>query len=190
MTAAERRVDPLEEHAASPWRRRRPRAHRFHAPAKLRDDPIGPRLHAERHRDATDVREDLVEGLRLEVHHLRRSRQGGGEGRHALEADGTDVAQPLGDDDLRGEAPQQRLVHGVEGPGALQLRLHPAVDVGARQRVPVDRAAGDPRQPVHGGGVVALVAHAHQVVEHAERGDDLRRRRQERDDAHERVVAG
>ena len=38
---------------------------------------------------------------------------------------------------------------------------------------------------VHGGGVVALVAHAHQVIEHAERGDDLRRRRQERDDAHE-----
>ena len=105
------------------------------------------------------------------------------------EADGADVAQPLGDDDVGREPPQQRLVHGVERAGAFELRLHPAVDLGARQRVAVDRAAGDARQLVHGRREVALVAHADEVVEHAERGDDLGRGRQQRDDAHARVVA-
>src|SRR6266436_7663849 len=69
-----------------------------------------------------------------------------------------------------------------------QRVAHPAVGGLARERAAVDRTARDARLGLSLERVVALVAHAHQLVEHPERGHDLGRRGEQRDDAHALAV--
>src|SRR5216117_3438802 len=131
-----------------------------------------------------DVLQDIRHAGRVEVDHMRRTGESGGEGGDALVADGTDVAQTLCDDDVRLEPPDERLVHAVERARGGERVAHPAVGLLARERAAVDRTARDARLGLGLERVVALVAHAHQLVEHPERGHDLGRRGEQRDDAH------
>src|SRR5439155_19486801 len=62
----------------------------------------------------------------------------------------------------------------------------PPGPLGARQAGLVDRAVGGPRLGVHLGREVALVADRDDVIEHAERGDDLGGGGEEGDDPHVR----
>ena len=111
-----------------------------------------------------------------------------GEGGDALIADGTDVAQTLCDDDVRLEPPDERLVHAVERARGRERVAHPAVGGLARERAAVDRAARDARLGLGLERVIALVAHADQLVEHPDCGHDLGRRGEQRDDAHALAV--
>src|SRR5437870_5787241 len=52
-------------------------------------------LLAEYSSDTEDVFEDVLQAGRLEIDHLWRSREGGGESRHRLVAHGADIAQLL-----------------------------------------------------------------------------------------------
>src|SRR5205823_5674428 len=140
--------------------------------------------HAERRAHGLDVLQHVPHAGRVEVDHLRRTGEGCGEGGDALVADGTDVAQTLRDDDVRLELPDERLVHAVERAAGRQRVAHPPVGRLARERAAVDRTASDARLGLDLGRVVALVAHAHELVEHPDRGHDLGRRGEQRDDAH------
>src|SRR5262249_58132995 len=131
-----------------PWRRRGSAADALHSRLESGDDLLAALGNREGRGDSPDVAEHVGQRLRLEVHHAGRPGQRGGEGGDALEADGTYVAQALSDDDVGSETAQQRLVHGVERAGPRQLRLHPMVDLRARQRVAVDRTARDAWQVV------------------------------------------
>ena len=82
---AERRVDPLEQHAASPWRTGDPRAHRVDARLELLRRPRPRALgYAERRRRRGGCRRRRRRGVcgsRFTT--ARRARQRGGEGRDA-----------------------------------------------------------------------------------------------------------
>jgi len=130
------------------------------------------------------VVEDVGESRRLEVDDDRRPGQRRGERGHGVVADRADVAEPLRDDHVRAQLAQQRFVEGIECAAARERLPHPAVGRGARQRVAVNRTVRDAWPSRDAGGEVAFVAHADQRVGAAERGHDLGRGREERDDAH------
>src|SRR5439155_7166603 len=99
--------------------------------------------HGERRTDGFDVLQHIRHAGRVEVDHMRWTGEGGGEGDDGAVADGTDVAQTLCDEDVRLEPPDERLVQRIEGAGAGQRGAHPAIDLLARERAAVDRAARD-----------------------------------------------
>ena len=96
-----------------------------------------------------------------------------------------DRAQRLGDDQVRLQALQARLVELVDRPPLLGQLAHGAVDLGRRQPGP-DDVARDARQLARRRRVVALVRDGGDLVAQAEREEHLRGRGDERHDAHDR----
>ena len=198
VAGRERRVGPLQEHHARPVLapgrarpdRREPPALVGHELGRLLVVPGGL---AQR----LDRAEHLVERVGVDGQHLGRAAQVGEGVVDDRDVDRADGAQVLGDDEVGVQPGQRTLVEVVEVVAAPHRLHHEGVDLGRRQ--PLGHRAR--RDDAPGAGllrVVALERHAHHVVTRPDREEDLRRRREERDDAHgghatsvvSRLVAG
>ena len=112
----------------------------------------------------------------------RQSRRGLAYGLHV---DGADVALLLGQNQVRGQLGQKVLVQIVK---AVLLRRDQLVDLGARGPGG-DEVPGQERQRLDLGRKIALVSYADQVVPVPEGADELGQRREQTDDAHQRLLA-
>ena len=133
--------------------------------------------------DAADVGEDVGEGPRVERQQVRAAGEGLDGAVHLRRRDGADRAELLRDDEVGRELGDPRLVQRVEAGAAPHLGRHRLVHL--RGGHPGgQRAAGEDRPPPRLGRVVALVAHPDHQVAGADREEDLRAVRHQRDDAH------
>ena len=130
-----------------------------------------------------DRAEHVVERVGVDGQHLGSAAEVGQGIVHDRDVDRADGAQVLGDDEVGVQPGQRSLVEVVEVVATPHRLHHEGVDLGGRQ--PFGHRAR--RDDATGAGllrVVALERHAHHVVTRPDREEDLRRRREERDDAH------
>ena len=97
--------------------------------------------------------------------------------------DGADLADRLGDDQVRRQLRQTFLVEAVEGPAFADHLLDGGIDLSRVEPLRQD-GRGQVRQLGRRGWVVALVGDADDAVAEAEREEHLRRRGNEADDPH------
>ena len=184
VAGAKWRVDPFHQETARPMLDLdRSFADRFDASRQARHDFLGTPGHTARFANAADVVADIRETGRLEAHDLGRTGQSLGQPRHRSVAYGADVAKLLGKDYVRPQIAQERLVDGVDGALLAQGPPHPLVHFFARQANAVNRAMRNAGTGVGVAREIALVGDADHVVHQAERGRDLSRRGQERNDS-------
>ena len=103
---------------------------------------------------------------------------------HVALADGADIAEGLGDDEVGREAKQQGLVDVVDGAAGGEDSADVVVDLGGRATVGGDGGAREDGQAGGLGWEVALVGDADYVGAGAEGEDDFGGAGQERDNAH------
>ena len=96
------------------------------------------------------------------------------------QADRADLALVLGDDDVGRAVGERPLQDFVDGRGVGHGRLHLGVDLGAAAGQVQTRGRAD-GQGFYSVREVALVGPSHQPVRAAQRRDDFRRTRQQRD---------
>ena len=149
------------------------------APLELRDDLAGPPLPAERPPDAADVRQHVAQTVRVGRHQLTVQPQFGDGRLDDHRVDGAHLADTLRDDDVGVDGGQRLAVDPVDAALGFGV-LHLCVDVGASGGG-VDPRLDDGRTVGRLWRVVALVGGRDRLD--AQRVDDLRRRRQQRDDA-------
>ena len=114
VAADEGRVEPLEGERS---RRRRPLdrdAHRRQPALQLAAQLSRPFLDPDRGPQPGQVLQHLAERAGVLLHHPRPARQPRRHLDHVLEGDGADVADRLGDDQVRRQLGQPRLVEAVE----------------------------------------------------------------------------
>jgi len=120
------------------------------------------------------ILQHLPQAARILLQHPRRARQPRCHLDHVLEGDRADVADGLGDDQVRGQLRQPLLVEAVERPTFADHRLDGGVDLaGAKPRGEDGR--GQVRQPARRRRVVALVGDADHVGAETEREQHLGR---------------
>jgi hypothetical protein len=157
------RIEPLDADDTPPHggagKRREPRPHPGH-------ERIGLGLAAERAAGPADVAVHAVERPAREADDLGRPLEDGGEPSRLAVGDGADLAQLLGHDDVRRELGEAPGVHGDDRPPRLARRAHRRVDRAARERRG-DRRRRDRRDAGDGGGPVALVRAADQLLDGA-----------------------
>ena len=133
MAGAKGRIDPFHEKTAwtlsDPFRSC---AHRFNPSRQSPHDLLGALGHAARFPNPPDVVENIVETGRLQAHNLRRTGQSRGQSRDRAVADGANVAEFLGQDHIRPQFAQKRLVDGINGSVLAQGAFDPFIDFFAR----------------------------------------------------------
>ena len=134
--------------------------------------------------DVVDRGEDAVEVERGEAEHAGAQLLLVHDAVDVALADGADIAEGLGDDEVGREAPQQGLVDVVNGAAGGEDSADIVVDLGGRATVGGDGGAREDGQAGGLGGEVALVGDADHVGAGAEGEDDFGGAGQERDDAH------
>ena len=107
---------------------------------------------------------------------------------HFAIAHRADAAQLLRDDQVGLRRFQGRLIQLVERRAAVHGCRDPRVDLAGAKRAEILRVTGDDRFADDDGRPVAFVGHADEFVAQTDRADDLRGRREERDDSHDQVI--
>jgi hypothetical protein len=130
-----------------------------------------------------DVAHGLAEGGGIERDDPRGRGQLGGDPAHVSRGHRAHRAQILRHDQVGLELGQQVLVQHVDRLAALRALAHRGVDLGGAQ-ARRQHVAGDLRQALDRGRVVALVRDADHVVAEAQREEQLGGVRDQADDAH------
>jgi hypothetical protein len=158
---------------------RRPAARPGPPPGQVGQQRLAVGRAAQGGRHPADIAPDVVQPLGVQAHHPDVAAGQPVDGRaHAAVGHGADLAQVLGDDQLRAQLGQQVEVQVVDGQGGAQQLPHRPVQLAAGPG-PLEPGAGDGRQLGHLGWVVALVGDADQLLAGPEGADDLGGRRQQ-----------
>ena len=127
VAGAERRIDPFEHgDGGGRLHARGTRRHGVDAGPQRGDHLASARRDAGRFRDEAEAGEDILEARRLEVHDARRPGQRARGFAHLGVGDGADVAQRLGDDQIRAPAPRARAGRACRAPAASSAARGPA----------------------------------------------------------------
>ena len=157
------------------------------ARTQARGELDGTILGAEELPDDLDLRDDVVERVRVEREDLGRlgEAEPGERFLDVARGHGADAAQILGEDHVGLLTADQVGVESVQRLLGVHAVPHGRVDLARRERPALgERAAGDDRLRDRVGREVAFVGHADQFVAQPERVDDLGGRRQQGHDLH------
>jgi hypothetical protein len=157
------------------------------SPADRRSHGVDPRGHprrdcgapvgnAELLAEGSDGLDDLGERVRVHGVHLHAERAGRGQ---ISAGDRTDVADVLGDDDVRPQLLHQGRIHRIEGATLGRGRGHEFVDLSGAHRREVGAVARHQGLVAHLRRPVAVLRHADERVDEAEFVDDVGCARQE-----------
>jgi hypothetical protein len=160
------------------------RPHPIESAAHATGELVGCALGTEADSQSDDGGEHVVERRRREVDDLDLERAGGDDLVELVGRDRADLAQLLGDDDLRVDLRPHLGVHGVERLAVAGRSGDGPVDLRTAELGSLNEGCGDGgplrslRRPV------AFMRDAHDLVSEAEREERLRRGRDERADSH------
>src|SRR2546422_6669564 len=104
--------------------------------------------------------------------------------RPLLIGDGAHVAELLGQDQVRLEPLEQRLIQRVDAAAAVGSRRDVVVDLATAGLPLIDAAPRDDGNLAQPGGEITLVSDGDELIAEAQGQDDVRRARQQRADAH------
>ncbi len=188
MAAEEGRVQPLERQGPRPRGIGDRGADRLQAGLELAPNAGGTILDPGRLAEPVHVRQHLAEGARVLLQHPRPPRQTRRHRDHILVGDGADLADRLGDDQLRLQFGQPFLVERVEGAPFADDLLYRRVDLAGIEIRGKDRR-GQVRQLGRCRREVALVGDADHVPAETEREEHLGRGGDEAGDAHQATIS-
>ena len=189
MAGVVRRIGPLQHQDPGPTSSRYPLLHCLEPSAKPGHQLLRAVACAGRDSDGADAGDDIVETTRVERDHLGmapddRERLLDRSGGH-----GADPAEILSQDEIGIDGTDSSVVEGVDGLPGCHASAHRGVDLVCAQRtVGWQDRAGDDR---HGPGrlrVVAVEAHATELIPKPKLVDDLGGRREQRDDSHRFII--
>jgi hypothetical protein len=157
--------------------------HGFNTLRQLGYDATCALRHTARFRDTSNIIEYIREACWFEIHYLRPTWQSLGEPRNSAITDGADVTQFLGENYVRVQLTQEQLVDCVNCAVITQRLPHPLIDFSTRQASIVHWTMRDPWPRVCFHREIAFMRNADHLVHQAQRGCDLSRSGQKRNDA-------
>jgi hypothetical protein len=184
MARAKQRIYPLHQETTRSMRNAiRLELHGFNTLRQLGYDATCALCHTAGLRDTSNIIEYIREACWFEVHYPWRARQSFGEPCNSAITDGADVAQFLGENYIRLQLTQERLVDCVNCAVITQLPPNPLIDFATRQPSIVHWTMRDPWPRACFFWKITLMRNTDYLIHQTKRGRNLGRSGQKRNNA-------